>query len=90
MSVATTLRDALAPLVDLVYPPRCPLCGASIGAQTGLCGDCWAELRIPGEPACACCQRPFGAAQLEEGAVCAPCLANPPRHDGIAAGTLYG
>src|SRR5690606_40389506 len=21
--------------------------------------------------------------------VCAPCLANPPRHDGIAAGTLY-
>jgi ComF family protein len=90
MSVATTLRDALAPLVDLVYPLRCPLCGASIGAQTGLCGDCWAELRIPGEPACACCQRPFGAAQVEEGAVCAPCLANPPRHDGIAAGTLYG
>jgi ComF family protein len=24
-----------------------------------------------------------------ESSVCAPCLANPPRHDGIAAGTLY-
>jgi ComF family protein len=23
------------------------------------------------------------------GAICAPCLADPPRHDGIAAGTLY-
>ncbi len=90
MSVVAALRDGLAPLVDLVYPPRCPLCGAAIGAQTGLCGDCWGELRIPGEPACARCQRPFGSAQVEAGAICAPCLASPPRHDGIAAGTLYG
>lgn len=90
MSVAGTLRDGIAPLVDLIYPPRCPLCGAAIGAQTGLCGACWSELRIPGEPACASCQRPFGAAQVGEGAICGPCLADPPRHDGIAAGTLYG
>lgn len=26
---------------------------------------------------------------MGEGAICAPCLASPPRHDGIAAGTLY-
>ena len=90
MSVGVVLRDGLAPLVDLVFPPRCPLCGTAIGAQTGLCGGCWNELVIPGEPACASCQRPFGEAQVSEGAVCAPCLADPPRHDGIAAGTLYG
>lgn len=34
------------------------------------------------------CQRPF-APEMAEGAVCAPCLAAPPRHAGIAAGTLY-
>ena len=89
MSAAATLRESFAPLVDLVYPPRCPLCGAAIGAQSGLCGPCWSDLRIPGEPACAKCQRPFEETSVEQGAVCAPCLTAPPRHDGIAAGTLY-
>lgn len=79
---------ALAPLVDLVFPPRCPLCGAALAAHGGLCADCWAELAIPGEPCCASCQRPFGEGMVE-GMTCAPCLANPPVHDGIAAATLY-
>lgn len=87
--LAATLGESLAPLVDLVYPPRCPLCGEAIARQAGLCAACWSELAIPGEPACAHCQRPFGGAAVERGAVCAPCLADPPRHDGIAAGTLY-
>jgi ComF family protein len=82
------LREALRPVVDLVYPPRCPLCGAGLATQEGLCGVCWGELAIPGEPACAACQRPFGQ-DIPEGTVCAPCLADPPKHDGIAAGTLY-
>ena len=86
--MAAMLRQVLAPVIDLVYPPRCPLCGAGLAAQEGLCGACWGELAIPGEPACASCQRPFGQG-IPDGAICAPCLANPPRHDGIAAGTLY-
>jgi len=83
------LAEAFAPLVDLVYPPRCPSCGEGIAAQDGLCASCWGELAFPGEPACASCQRPFGAGTVSEGSICAPCLADPPRHDGIAAGTLY-
>ena len=89
MRAARLIAESLAPVVDLVFPPRCPLCGAAIGAQTGLCAACWATLRIPGEPACAPCQRPLEGTAAEAGAVCAPCLADPPRHDGIAAGTLY-
>lgn len=88
MTLADVLGQSLAPLVDFVYPPRCPLCGAAIAAQTGLCAECWSELAIPGEPACARCQRPFGDGP-QPGAICAPCLAAPPMHDGIAAGTLY-
>ena len=83
------LAEAFAPLVDLVYPPRCPACGEAIATQEGLCAGCWADLAFPGEPACVRCQRPFGSAVVAEGAICAPCLADPPRHDGIAAGTLY-
>lgn len=84
-----SLAEAAAPLVDLVFPPRCPSCGEAIAAQDGLCVACWSELAIPGEPACALCQRPFVDGVVTEGAACAPCLADPPRHDGIAAATLY-
>ena len=84
------LSEALAPMVDLVFPPRCQLCGGSVAAQSGLCADCWGGLSIPGTPACELCQQPFSAAwQVAEGASCAACLAQPPDHDGIAAATIY-
>lgn len=87
----------VAPLVDLVFPPRCPLCGDALARQDGLCGPCWSTLVIPGAPACSLCQRPLsdplGLADLaeasESGLVCAPCMADPPRHAGIHAATLY-
>jgi ComF family protein len=82
------LAQVIAPVVDLVFPPRCPLCGEGLQAQTGLCADCWSDLVIPGDPSCQLCQRPF-ADGIADGSICAPCLAEPPRHDGIAAGTLY-
>lgn len=82
------LSQVLGPVVDLVFPPRCPLCGEGLAAHGGLCSACWAELVLPGEPSCALCQRPFGGS-IAHGSICAPCLAEPPRHDGIAAGTLY-
>lgn len=87
-SRAMAIVQALAPVVDLVFPPRCPLCGEGLSAQVGLCGACWSELAIPGDPACSLCQRPFGDG-VADGLTCAPCMQQPPKHDGIAAGTLY-
>lgn len=49
MAVVAHLARGMKPLVDLVYPPRCPLCGAALAEQDGLCGDCWGLLDIPGE-----------------------------------------
>ena len=88
MSVLGALNPLLNPLVDLVFPPRCPLCGGALAVPGGLCVECWGRLAIPGEPSCAACQRPMGA-DSAAGLTCAPCLAQPPRHDGIAAATLY-
>jgi ComF family protein len=80
----------LAPLIDLVFPPRCPLCGDALAQQGGLCAACWTKLAVPGEPACCTCQRPLADSVVHSGEVqCAPCMANPPRHAGIAAATLY-
>ena len=44
---------------------------------------------IPGEPACAMCSRPFGNDDIAAESVCGVCLAEPPKHDGIYAATLY-
>lgn len=82
------LLQTLAPVIDLLFPPRCPLCGEGLFAQLGLCAPCWNSLVIPGEPACTLCQRPFSDG-VAAGSVYAPCLQSRPRHDGIAAGTLY-
>lgn len=88
-TLRSVLASTFAPLIDLIYPPRCPMCGAPIGAQNGLCSDCWSQLRIPGDPSCASCQRPFTRAIEGDGLICAVCLSEPPLHDGIAAATLY-
>ena len=84
-----TIGTALLPVIDLIYPPRCPLCGEGMADQTGVCGACWLTLDIPGEPACMVCQRPFRDGKAQAASLCAPCLAVPPKHDGIAAATLY-
>lgn len=49
MTVVAQLGQGIRPLVDFVYPPRCPLCGAGLAGQDGLCGDCWSQLDIPAE-----------------------------------------
>lgn len=91
-ALASRAVRGVEPLVDLVFPPRCPLCGEPLARQDGLCGTCWASLVVPGDPACSLCQRPLddplGLAE-NDALVCAPCLAQPPRHAGIHAATLY-
>ena len=93
-SALARIARHLAPLVDLVFPPRCPLCGDALARQDGLCGPCWSTLVIPGAPACSQCQRPLTdplglADAAEAGLVCAACMAQLPRHAGIHAATLY-
>ncbi len=87
--LGTAVKDGLKPVVDLVYPPRCPVCGDAIAQQGGLCGECWGELEVPGEPACATCQRPLGGVAITQSNHCFVCKAEPPRHSGVIAATLY-
>lgn len=87
--------SVLTPVLDMLFPPRCPLCGDVLAAQGGLCTACWSNLAIPTEPACKLCQRPLGEDAVPHGheastsLICAPCIAQPPRHNGLTAATLY-
>ena len=85
-------KQLLTPVLDLVFPPRCPLCGQALAGHDGLCPACWTGLAIPGSPACHLCQRPLASEEASHSAddlLCGPCAAEPPPHDGIAAATLY-
>ncbi|KAJ8138368.1 hypothetical protein OY671_008419, partial [Metschnikowia pulcherrima] len=87
---SASLAAVTAPVIDSVFPPRCPSCGDPSARQGGLCVACWGRLAIPGDPACALCQRPSGEEHRDDGhSICAPCSASPPKHEGITAATLY-
>lgn len=47
MAWVAQLFRGIQPMVDVVYPPRCPACGDSIADQQGLCVECWSTLEIP-------------------------------------------
>ena len=49
MRFTQEIRAGLSPVIDLIYPPRCPHCGVAIAQQDGLCIDCWGKLETLGE-----------------------------------------
>jgi len=89
MRWGSQLAETVRPVVDLVYPPRCPLCGGAIADQGGLSAACWETLEVPGEPACITCARPLGQGKGRGNEQCAFCLTDPPAHAGVHAATLY-
>lgn len=50
MKLTDEIKGALSPVVDLIYPPRCPLCGAALAKHGGLCVDCWSQIEVPQGP----------------------------------------
>ncbi|MBV7267111.1 ComF family protein [Erythrobacter ani] len=85
MKFAAQIAGGLSPVIDLVYPPRCPLCGDAVAVQGGMCAECWGNLEVPGTPACIRCNRPVANGVTN----CAGCESKAPRHAGVHAATLY-
>ena len=84
--------DLFAParlVIGLALPPRCPACGLPVAEDHRFCPACWGELRFLGPPWCARCCAPLDY-DRGEGATCAACLAEPPRHTGVRAAVAYG
>jgi ComF family protein len=72
--------------IDLIYPPRCPICHAFSGLP--LCQPCLDSLSVITSPLCPICGRPFTSG-IEGDHVCEDCLRKRPFFDKAAAPYLY-
>jgi len=81
------LGNVAKPVLDLLFPPLCIGCRASV-AEAGFCADCWRGITFLDGPGCACCGIPFPVA-LEGENLCAACLAKPPAFDSARAIMAY-
>lgn len=83
------VTDSLRRIAALALPPRCAGCGEPVGEDHRFCAACWGTLHFLGPPWCAGCNLPF-AYDRGGDALCARCLAAPPRHAGVRAAVAYG
>jgi ComF family protein len=93
-SAALSPREWLVALLDLLFPPFCPVCRARLGDERRdpLCGGCWAGLeRITG-PVCRVCGLPLDAPAEPEprGRTCGACRLSPPAFSYARAAARYG
>jgi len=86
----------LKSLIDLIYPPRCPVCQEFLQDQNTLkdgqdlpfCQACFSDFTEIKSPICSLCGRPFSDG-VEQDRVCEDCLRKRPSYDIARAPYLY-
>lgn len=79
-------------LLDLVFPPRCPICRTIVSHTTTACATCWQQLNFISAPFCNQCGLPFETSDSEEGASvqkCVSCLDKPPAFSSARSAYVY-
>ena len=73
--ITACLKAAGGLLLDVLYPPRCPVCESILlPSEDLICGRCEASLPYVREPFCMCCGKPLWR---HESQLCADCEARP-------------
>ncbi|MBB3808809.1 ComF family protein [Pseudochelatococcus contaminans] len=75
-------------LLDLLYPPACPLCMTAVADHHALCARCWSELALLERPFCERLGLPF-AVDLGGPILSAEAMANPPVFQRARAAARY-
>ncbi len=73
-------------LLDVLYPPRCEVCGRL--RHPPFCADCRAEVEMISSPLCERCGEPFDP-QGQGAPLCAECREKPPRFSLARSAALY-
>ena len=92
-ALTIAVRGWAVAALDLVFPARCPVCAATLGAgrRDPLCGVCWDGIARIEPPLCARCGLPFLRFEPVAGTAgdCGACAAEPPAFEWARAGGLY-
>jgi len=80
MSIGTVLTKAGKQAVDLLFPPRCAVCGH---LESFLCPDCRSALPRAGPPRCVICWQPTS------GGACHRCEESRPSFDGLRSAFVF-
>lgn len=90
MQILVFFRKLFNKILDFIFPPSCPLCGATVSLDGELCGDCWSCFSWIDGPKCLRCGYPFPD-DLEEmpGAMCPVCATGNNELDFIRAACVY-
>jgi ComF family protein len=84
----SAMRRAARAVLDLLLPPRCLSCGATVSGPDTLCAQCWRDITFLGAPCCACCGLPFEF-ELAAAALCGECLRDRPPFGRARAAMRY-
>lgn len=86
----TFVRRFLDAFIEFLYPPACPVCGASVETHGELCGDCWGCFDWIDGAHCACCGYPFpDDYEASPGALCPVCAAGKNELEYVRAACIY-
>ncbi len=87
--------NLLGRLIDIIYPPRCPICQQFLpdrsarGEEGGIfCRSCFSDFHRITSPLCPVCGTPF-APETQGDHLCENCLRGQPHYDAIRAPYLY-
>ncbi len=87
-ALAAGLQRGGTRLLNLVLPPRCLKCGATVEAAGALCGACWPAVAFLAPPHCAACGLPFEF-DLGPEALCGACARERPVFERARAAFRY-
>lgn len=82
--------SGLSRIVEFLFPPACPICGAPVETHGELCGDCWSCFNWIDGAHCACCGYPFpDGYESDSGAMCPVCAAGKNELKYVRAACIY-
>ncbi len=83
----TTVRTLLLRTRDMLLPPQCANCRATVDTDDVLCPRCWPDLRMIARPICDICGVPFAHGQLST--ICAECARKTPPFTRARSAVIY-
>jgi len=71
------MKNYLKLLVNIILPPRCPICGRVVSSEGSLCIECFEKIDFISNPYCECCGKPLYSSNIQS-VYCLQCLQHKP------------